>query len=95
MWHRESYITKGPDPTVVVEWSNGGTTITEFQGVYVEFHGVNQVNDSKTLNFAEELHRSLEREWELQNDLNDLDREYRETAIVDLGEGIRGFDYVS
>jgi hypothetical protein len=32
-WKRREFTTKGSDPTVVVIWSKGDITITEFQNI--------------------------------------------------------------
>jgi len=73
-WKRKTFVTRGPDPTQVVVWSNGSDTITEFQGVY-QLEG--PMMDMETL--VEELHKALERAhhaetWQEDSDIEDAER---------------------
>jgi hypothetical protein len=61
-WTRRSFCTQGPDPTQVVIWSSGQSTITEFQGVYI-LDGAPIVGAT-----PEEVHTRLERHHDWQMD---------------------------
>lgn len=57
-WKRRQWTTRCSDPTTVVEWSNGVTTVTEFQGVYMTKVGtIEQAG-------GQGLHQSLESKWQ-------------------------------
>ena len=79
-WTRKAYTTQGPDPTAVVEWTNGRVTITEFQAVYQVDDGAQRectdcTNESLIDHLGEELHKALEHNFhnELELEVNEDD----------------------
>lgn len=69
-WTRKEFTTCGADPTVVVEWSCNGITITEFQNVYrVETDDTwMEPLCGAAMLMGEELHKSLEAAWQAKQD---------------------------
>jgi hypothetical protein len=65
-WVRKEFVTRGPDPTVVVTWTKGFVTLTEFQAVYQM-----TVATGAQLDLVEELHRALEHIHHLETQPSD------------------------
>ena len=59
-WKRREFVTRGPDPTVIVEWSKNGVTIAEFQQVYQAKGDVSKIDPFS------ELHQALERAYDAE-----------------------------
>jgi hypothetical protein len=70
-WSRKSYVTRGADPTQVVEWSNADLRITEFQQVYdIEFLHPTCPDLLETIItlLGTQLHEALEAEHDREED---------------------------
>jgi hypothetical protein len=81
-WVRKSFVTKGADPTEIVEWSftsEDGTTLTiqEFQNVYscTNSNAIEQVLDEEA---SRKVHQLLEADWQ-------KDQEYQESLHCEHG----------
>lgn len=74
---RREWITKGADPTVVVEWTivfnldGGSIEVTEFQNVYAGCHNMPLMEGSQYPSaydikpeVAEHIHKALEEQWQ-------------------------------
>lgn len=79
-WIRKEFVTRGADPTVVVEWSNGDTTITEFQNVYITTDKRGRLFEVGAAVFGEKIHKTLEADyWDKMDAQSEAewDRAYR------------------
>ena len=90
---RREWTTKGPDPTVVVDWTikltDGSIQVREFQNVYTgNHHMTDDYGDTRTKNLdpkvAENIHKALEAQWQAEDERQRDKEGYRKLSGYEL-----------
>lgn len=73
MWTRKSFVTRGADPTEVVEWSNGEFKLIKFQNTYqvkklLDKGGSTFTTYGPLIKLGKALHEALESAWQTSSE---------------------------